>query len=84
MTLSRQRTRPATYLGIDKLHDRLLQVVQVHRILSRSPRNHVVLVVIVSTHGSKLLSVRELDVDTVLLHDTLDAAATDTDDALVI
>ena len=72
------------YLRIHQLHDSLFQIVQVHCVLRWGTRYDVVLVVIVTTHRSELLCIRKLDVDAVLLHDALDAPASDTDDPLVI
>ena len=73
-----------TDLGVDKFHNGLLEIVQVHGILGRRTGNDIVVVVIVTTHSRKLLGIRKLDVHTVLLHDTLDAAASDANDTLVI
>lgn len=72
------------YLRVDEFHDGLLQVIQVHSILGRSTSNDIVLIVIVTTHRSKLLGVGELDVHAILLHDALDATATDTDDTFMV
>lgn len=73
-----------TYLRIDELHDRLLKIFQIDGVLGRRPRNDVVVIIVVTAQGRKLLSVRELDVNAIFLHDALNAPAADTDDALVI
>ena len=73
-----------TNLGVDKFHDGLLEIVQVHGILGRRTGNDVVFVVIVTTHSRKLLGIRKLDVHTILLHDALDAATSDADDTLMV
>jgi len=46
--------------------------------------NDVVLVVSIATKLSKLLSVRELDVNSVFLHNPLNAPPTNTDDPFMI
>lgn len=71
-------------LGRDEFHHALLEVVEVHRVFRRRPRNDVVLVVVVPSERSEFLRVGELDVDSVLLHDPLDVLPADADDALVI
>ena len=53
-------------------------------VLERRSSNDIVLVVSITTQLGKLLSIRELDVNSVLLHDPLDASPTNTDDPLVI
>ena len=73
-----------TDLGVDKFHNGLLEIVQVHGILGRRTGNDVVFVVIVTTHSRKLLGIRKLDVHTILLHDALDAATADADDTLMV
>ena len=73
-----------TDLGVDKFHNGLLEIVQVHGILGRCTGNDVVFVVIVTTHSRKLLGIRKLDVHTILLHDALDAATSDADDTLMV
>ena len=72
------------YLRIDKLHHGLLQIIEIDSVLGWSPCDNVVFIIIVSSQRCKFLSIRELDVDTVFLHDPLDTAPTHADDALVI
>jgi len=76
--------RNMSYLLRDHLHDRLFEVHEVLVILGWCSRDDVVLVLVVAAEHSKLVRVRELDVDTPLLHDLLNALATDADDALVV
>lgn len=73
-----------TDLRVNELHYRLLQILKVDGVLGRGPRNDVVFVIVVSAKRGKLLRVRELDINAVLLHDALDAASTNADDSLVI
>jgi hypothetical protein len=73
-----------TNLGINQLHDGLFQVVQVDGVLRWGSSNDIVIIVIITAECRKLLRIGELDINTVLLHDTLDASASDTDDAFVI
>ena len=73
-----------TDLGVDKFHNGLLEIIQIHGILGRRTGNDVVFVVIVTTHSRKLLGIRKLDVHTILLHDALDAATSDADDTLMV
>ena len=73
-----------TDLGVDKFHNGLLEIIQIHGILGRRTGNDVVFVVIVTTHSRKLLGIRKLDVHTILLHDALDAASSDADDTLMV
>ena len=72
------------YLGVDELHDGLFEVVQVHGILRWCPSDHVVFVVIVPAKRSEFLCVGEFDVDTILLHDALNAPAPDANDTFMI
>ena len=53
-------------------------------VLERRSGNDVVLVVGITTQLSKFLGVRELDVNTIFLHDPLDASPTNADDPFVI
>jgi hypothetical protein len=53
-------------------------------ILEWCASDDIVLVVRVTAELSKLLSVRELDIHAILLHDTLDAATTHPNDPLVV
>ena len=66
------------------LQHRLLQIVEVHRVLRRSSSNDVVLVVVITSGSRKFLRIRELDVDAILFHDALDAATSNSNNSLVI
>ena len=46
--------------------------------------NDVVLVVSITTQLSKLLGIRELDVNSIFLHDPLNAPPANTDDPLMV
>lgn len=73
-----------TYLGVNEFHNGLLEVIQIHGILRRSTSNDVVFVVIITTHRGKLFGIREFNVNTVLLHDALDATTTNADNTLMV
>lgn len=73
-----------THFWIDHLHHRLLQAFQVDGVLCRRPRDHIVLVVRVSTKSGKLFGIGELDVDPVELHYPLDILSSNANDPLVI
>jgi len=53
-------------------------------ILERCSGNDIVLVVSIATQLSKLLSIRKLDVNSVFLHDPLNAPPANTDDPLMV
>jgi len=53
-------------------------------ILERRSGNDVVLVVSITTQLSKLLSVRELDVNTIFLHDPLNAPPANADNPFMV
>ena len=72
------------YLRVHQLHDGLLEIVEVHGVLGGRPSDNVVLVVVISAHGGELFGVRELHVYAILLHDALNAATANADDALVV
>lgn len=57
------------YLGVDHLHDGLLELLKSHGVLGRGSSDDVVLVVGVAAELSVLLRVRKLDVDAKPLHD---------------
>ena len=81
------RLRDELGIGLlNHVHDLLLDKVQVLSIASRSTANDVVNldVIFLLAKASTVHSVRELDEDRVLLHDTLDVLTTNTDDALMV
>lgn len=78
----RQRTN--AHLWVDQLHDGLLQVVQVHGVLRGGPGNDIVGVVAVTAERGKFFGIGEFYVNSVFLHDPLNALASHTDDSLVV
>jgi hypothetical protein len=56
-------------LRVDQFHDAGLKIIQIQRILRRSPRQDVVLVV--QARRCQLLRAIKLDIYTILLHDSL-------------
>lgn len=71
-------------LGTDQLHDALFQVLEVHGVLGRGTSDDIVFVVVVTSESGKLFSVRELDIDSVFLHDALNVFSSNSNDAFVI
>lgn len=69
---------------INLLHHRLLQRLQIRRVLRRRTSHHIVVIIIIPTQRSKLLRIRELDIHPILLHDALDTAPANANDALVV
>ena len=76
--------RDLTHLCVDILHNRLLQVIQVDRILGRRPRHDVILIIVVSAQCSKLFCIRKLDVNSILLHDPLYVPSPDANDPFMV
>ena len=72
------------YLWVNQLHDGLFKIIEVHSILSGGSRYYVVFVVIIATHGCKLLAIRKLDIYTVFLHNSLNASTANTNDPFVV
>ena len=67
-----------------KLHNRVLQIFQIRRILGRRPCNHIIIIIDVSTEGSKFFRVGKFHIHAKLLHNTLNVFATDANNALVV
>lgn len=84
MGVSIDQDAESKYLWVDELHDSLLEIIQVDGILCRGPSNDIVFIVTVSAECGKLFGIGKLDIDTILFHNTLNAAAADANDALVV
>lgn len=80
----RKRREKKTHLRINKLHDRLLQIIQIDSILRRRPRHHIILIIIVTSQLRKFLSIAELDIHPILLHDSLDTPPANSDDPFMV
>lgn len=62
----------------------MLEVLEIDRIFGWGAGNDVVFIIIVASERSELFCVGELDVNPILLHDALDAAASNANDTFVI